>query len=111
MRRESRDASPRCKWSMSATEGRYRPDAAPMYAVTPNEGFTLEYWSSRLRSSQLVLSPGCPACVDLINIVNEIACPSFEVSILDMNDASVAARAKGLGTKQVPAVVVNGHAR
>lgn len=56
-----------------------------------------------------VFSAGCPACEDTINLVNEIACPSCEVVILDMRDASVAARAKDLGIVRVPAVVVNGR--
>lgn len=55
-----------------------------------------------------VFSAGCPACEETINLVNSIACPSCEVTILDMNDADVAQRAKQLGIKRVPAVVVNG---
>lgn len=35
-------------------------------------------------------------------------CPSCEVSVLDMHDAKVAARAKALGVRAVPAVVVDG---
>lgn len=55
-----------------------------------------------------VFSAGCPACEDTIQLVNDIACPSCEVSILDMKDPSVAKRAKDLGITRVPVVVVNG---
>lgn len=55
-----------------------------------------------------VFSAGCPACDDVINLVNKIACSNCEVSILDMNNKDVAARAKALGVKSVPAVAVNG---
>ncbi len=55
-----------------------------------------------------VFSAGCPACKDTIDLVNRVACPSCEVSVLDMNDAQVAERAKGLGIRSVPAVVIDG---
>lgn len=55
-----------------------------------------------------VFSAGCPACEETIQLVNDIACPSCEVSILDMQDPQVAARARGLGIRSVPAVVIDG---
>ncbi len=55
-----------------------------------------------------VFSAGCAACQDTIDLVNRIACPSCEVSILDMHDAGVARRASRLGISRVPAVVVDG---
>jgi glutaredoxin 3 len=55
-----------------------------------------------------VFSAGCPACAETIELVNQVACPSCEVSILDMNRADVAQRAKGLGIRSVPAVVIDG---
>ncbi len=55
-----------------------------------------------------VFSAGCPACDEVVELVNGIACPSCEVTVLDMNDSSVATRAKALGIKTVPAVVVDG---
>ncbi len=55
-----------------------------------------------------VFSAGCPACDDAITMVKDIACPSCDVSVLDMNDPNVARRAKGLGIKSVPAVVIDG---
>lgn len=56
-----------------------------------------------------IFSAGCPACEDTIQLVNSIACPSCEVSVLDMTDPAVAARAKKLGVRSVPAVAVNGE--
>ena len=55
-----------------------------------------------------VFSAGCPACEDTIQLVNELACPSCEISVLDMNTSTIAERAKQLGITRVPAVVVNG---
>lgn len=55
-----------------------------------------------------VFSAGCPACEETIQLVNSIACPSCEVTVLDMRDAQVATRAKQLGIRSVPAVVING---
>lgn len=55
-----------------------------------------------------VFSAGCPACQETIDLVNQVACPSCEVSILVMNDSAVASRAKGLGIRSVPAVVIDG---
>ena len=44
-----------------------------------------------------VFSAGCPACSETIEMVNRVACPSCEISVLDMNQAAVAERAKELG--------------
>lgn len=55
-----------------------------------------------------VFSAGCPACQETVALVNSIACPSCEVSVLDMHDPKVASRAKGLGIRSVPAVVIDG---
>jgi hypothetical protein len=56
-----------------------------------------------------VFSAGCPACKDTVALVQRVACPSCEVSVLDMNDPKVASRAKGLGIRSVPAVVIDGN--
>ena len=55
-----------------------------------------------------VFSAGCSACQQTIDLVNGIACSSCEVTVLDMNDASVASQANDLGVRSVPAVVING---
>ena len=55
-----------------------------------------------------IFSAGCPACDESVKLVESIACPSCEVTVLDMNDARVASRAKSLGVRSVPAVVIDG---
>ena len=56
-----------------------------------------------------VFSAGCPACEDTIQLVNSVACPSCEVTVLDMRAPGVASRARSLGIRSVPAVVINGQ--
>ncbi len=56
-----------------------------------------------------ILSAGCPACVEAIDLVKRLACSSCEVKVLDMKDPGVAERARNLGVRSVPAVVVNGR--
>ncbi len=55
-----------------------------------------------------VFSAGCSACEETIQLVNEVACPSCGIEVLDMRDPAVAARAKALGIKSVPAIVIDG---
>ncbi|MBI3570963.1 MAG: thioredoxin family protein [Gammaproteobacteria bacterium] len=56
-----------------------------------------------------VFSAGCPVCEETIAMVRQIACSSCEVAVRDMNDREVAARAKRLGIRSVPAVAINGE--
>ena len=55
-----------------------------------------------------VFSAGCPTCQETIELVHRVACPSCEVSVLDMNDGAVATRARNLGVRSVPAVAIDG---
>lgn len=55
-----------------------------------------------------VFSAGCNACDSLVQLVQEIASSDCEVSVLDMQDQSIAERAKTLGIKTIPAVAING---
>lgn len=55
-----------------------------------------------------VFSAGCPACEETLELVERAACPSCEISVLDMTQAAVARRAKDLGIRSVPAVVIDG---
>ncbi len=55
-----------------------------------------------------VFSAGCPVCDETTALVKRIACPSCDVTVLDMNDAKVTAQAKSLGVRVVPAVAVDG---
>ena len=56
-----------------------------------------------------VFSSGCPVCQEAIKLVHHLSCGSCEVSILDMNDSSVAKRARDLGVRSVPAVAIDGQ--
>jgi glutaredoxin 3 len=56
-----------------------------------------------------VFSAGCAACDETVATVRRIACPSCEVTVLDMHDAAVAAKAKSYGIHAVPAVVIDGR--
>jgi len=55
-----------------------------------------------------VFSAGCPACEEAIALVRKLACPSCEVTVYEMKDIDVARRAKQLGVRRVPAVVIEG---
>ena len=55
-----------------------------------------------------IFSAGCPTCKETIELVNQVACPSCEVIVLDMRDPDPASRAKSLGIRSVPAVVIDG---
>lgn len=56
-----------------------------------------------------VFSAGCPVCEPVVQLVNELACPDCEVTVLDLRDADAAAKASAYGVKTVPAVAVNGQ--
>ena len=56
-----------------------------------------------------IFSAGCPACEEAIHLVKRISCSSCEVTVLDMNDIEVAKRAKQLGVRTVPSVVIDGQ--
>lgn len=55
-----------------------------------------------------IFSAGCAACTDVVDLVNGIAAPGATIRVLDMNDAAVAQRAKTLGIRRVPSVVIDG---
>ncbi|MBA3965372.1 MAG: thioredoxin family protein [Nitrospirales bacterium] len=56
-----------------------------------------------------IFSAGCQVCKDTVTLVNQLACPSCEVTILALNDTGVSSRAKLLGIRTIPAVVVDGQ--
>ena len=55
-----------------------------------------------------IFSAGCAACIEVIEMVQRAARPSCEVIVLDMMDINVATRAKSLGIRSVPSVVIDG---
>jgi len=56
-----------------------------------------------------VFSAGCATCHEAIEVIRRAACPSCEVIVHDMRDVDVAERAKVLGIRSVPAVVIDGR--
>jgi glutaredoxin 3 len=56
-----------------------------------------------------IFSAGCPACEEAVELVSRVACPSCEVTVLDMKHPDVASRAKRIGVRSVPAVVIDGR--
>ncbi len=56
-----------------------------------------------------VFTAGCSVCDSTVELVRRISCPSCEVTVLNTNDPQVAERAKSLGIRSVPAVVVDGR--
>jgi len=55
-----------------------------------------------------IFSAGCTVCEAAIARINDIACPSCEVTSLDMNAPEVADRAAELGVRSLPAVAIDG---
>ena len=56
-----------------------------------------------------VFSAGCGVCTEVIEEIRKQACESCEVRILDMSESDVAERARSLGIRSVPAIVVDGR--
>ena len=56
-----------------------------------------------------VFSAGCATCQEAIELVRKDACSSCEVIVHDMKDIQVVKRAKELGIRSVPAVVIDGR--
>lgn len=55
-----------------------------------------------------VFSAGCATCQEAIELVKQEACSSCEVIVHDMKDIQVVKRAKELGIRSIPAVVIDG---
>ncbi len=56
-----------------------------------------------------VFSASCSCCTEIIELVRQAACPSCEVIVRDMRQPKVAERARLLGIRSVPAVVIEGR--
>lgn len=56
-----------------------------------------------------IYTAGCPICYETVKMIEDLACPSCEVNILDLNDPEVTRRAAALSIRSVPAVVVDGE--
>ena len=56
-----------------------------------------------------IFSAGCQICEDTVALVNRLTCSLCDVKVLDMKDQTVASRAKKLGIRTIPAVVIDGQ--
>lgn len=60
-----------------------------------------------------VFTAGCPLCDPVVELVREVACPSCEVVVYDLNAGCATnecrEKAEGYGINRVPAVVVDGR--
>ena len=56
-----------------------------------------------------VFSAQCPCCEDAVRFVKEIAAPSDQITVIEMNNAAGYRRAKEIGVAHVPAVAVDGR--
>jgi glutaredoxin len=55
-----------------------------------------------------VFSAGCPLCVEAEEKVRKLACPSCDVTVLNMLDPESFKRAKELDVQSVPAIAIDG---
>ncbi len=56
-----------------------------------------------------IFSACCSVCEESVTLVKQMACPSCEVTVLDIRHPDVAPRTKSLGLPSVPAVVIYGQ--
>jgi len=55
-----------------------------------------------------IYSAGCAVCDEAVKRIEAIACPSCDVTVLDMSEPAVTGRAAALGIRSLPAVVIDG---
>lgn len=56
-----------------------------------------------------VFTAGCTCCDEAVQMVQELACPSCDVQLLDMRTEAAQQKARQYGVKRVPAVAVDGQ--
>lgn len=55
-----------------------------------------------------IFTAGCVCCDEAVALVRNIACSSCDITVHDMKQEKVAKRARELGVKRVPSVVIDG---
>lgn len=55
-----------------------------------------------------IFSAGCPVCDETVALVNKLGCDSCDIEVHNMNDKTVAERAKSFGINAVPSIVIDG---
>ena len=56
-----------------------------------------------------VFSTGCPICEETIRLIDRLCSDFCEIAILSVRDETIANRARGLGLRSFPAVMVDGE--
>jgi len=56
-----------------------------------------------------VFSTGCPICEETIRLICRLCGDFYEITVLSVRDEIIANRARGLGLRSFPAVVVDGE--
>lgn len=56
-----------------------------------------------------IFSAGCAICEALVREVRAAACPSCEITVLEMGSDGVAERAATLGVRSLPTVAIDGR--
>lgn len=56
-----------------------------------------------------VFSTGCPICEETIRLICRLCNDFCEITVLSVRDETVANRARGLGLRSFPAVMVDGE--
>src|SRR5262245_2477744 len=85
------------------------PNGVPVRPVKPafrSEG--VQETMTTAKHTIEIYSAGCATCKESVDLGKKIAGSDHEVRVHDMQHGETAARAKKLGIRSVPAVVVNG---
>jgi len=62
-----------------------------------------------LRRQVEVFSTGCPICEETIRLIHRLCGGFCEITVLSVRDETIANRARGLGLRSFPAVMVDGE--
>jgi hypothetical protein len=56
-----------------------------------------------------IFTAGCPVCEEQVQKIKELACPSCDIDVLNVNQNTDALnKSKSIGIKRLPSVVIDG---
>jgi len=55
-----------------------------------------------------IFTADCPLCDETVQLVQELTCPSCEVSVYDLRENESREKAQQYGVNAVPAIAING---
>lgn len=55
-----------------------------------------------------IFTADCPLCNETVQLVQELTCPSCEVSIYNLRESTSTEKAQQYGVNAVPAIAING---